>query len=318
MSPPTATWNSTSTTSTSPPRTGPAAADRTARRAADRRPPRRPPAGPAHRARLPDRHDGPARPGVRRRGGPARRGPRAMSHQVRAAEEWPLFDLRAHRLDGTTTRLHISVDLLIADAHSTRVLTGELLALYHDARAELPALGCTFRDYVLAVEALRADRAIARRGATGPTGSPTCRRPGLPLLRRPEELTARSSTACTPNSPRTPGRRCGTGRPRRASPVGGGLRRVLRGPRGVERQPRFTLNVTTFNRLLLHPDVDALVGDFTATTLLAVDGSAEPTFRARAQRLQSQLWRDLDHRTVTGWRCCACCAPRIRAGGTAR
>ncbi|MFK0289756.1 amino acid adenylation domain-containing protein [Streptomyces sp. NPDC090442] len=226
----------------------------------------------------------------------------SMSHQVRPPEEWPLFELRANRLDATITRLHISVDLLIADAHSARILTGELLALYHDPVAELPPLGCTFRDYVLAVEGLkdgprhrRSQRYWADRLAELPPA------PGLPLLRRPTELTSptfhRLHTELTPTAWQAVRAWSAAADLTPSATICAAFCEVLA---AWSDSPRFTLNVTTFNRLPLHPHVDALVGDFTATTLLAVDGSGESSFPARAKRLQDQLWRDLDHRTVTG------------------
>ena len=66
------------------------------------------------------------------------------------------------------------------------------------------------------------------------------------------------------------------------------------------KSPRFTLNLTLFNRLPLHPQVNDIVGDFTSLTLLEVDNSAEETFESRARRLQEQLWDDLDHRYISG------------------
>src|SRR5450631_4186829 len=38
-----------------------------------------------------------------------------MSHHLHRPEQWPLFEFRASLLNGGRTRLHISVDLLIAD-----------------------------------------------------------------------------------------------------------------------------------------------------------------------------------------------------------
>ena len=64
--------------------------------------------------------------------------------------------------------------------------------------------------------------------------------------------------------------------------------------------PQFTLNLTLFNRLLLHPQVNQLVGDFTSSTLLAIDNSGKDIFTTRAKRIQAQLWEDLDHRYVSG------------------
>ena len=38
-----------------------------------------------------------------------------MSHQVLPADQWPLFEIRATRLDDRITRLHFSFDLLVGD-----------------------------------------------------------------------------------------------------------------------------------------------------------------------------------------------------------
>src|SRR5262249_39260649 len=63
---------------------------------------------------------------------------------------------------------------------------------------------------------------------------------------------------------------------------------------------RFTVNLTLFNRLPLHAQVNELVGDFTSIILLAVDVSRAETFETRALRIQEQLWDDIDHRHFSG------------------
>ncbi|QKV97142.1 amino acid adenylation domain-containing protein [Streptomyces sp. NA02950] len=225
-----------------------------------------------------------------------------MSHQVRDASRWPLFDLRAHRLDDLVTRLHLSIDLLIADAHSTRILTGELMALYHDPAIALPEPGCTFRDYVVAVAELKESAGYRQaRDYWGDRLAELPAAPGLPLLRRPEDLGTprfhRLHTELAPDRWRAVrGWAASTGLTPSAV-LCAAFSEVLA---FWSDSARFTLNVTTFNRLPLHPDVDALVGDFTTTTLLAVDGASGSTFAARAKRLQERLWQDLEHRLVTG------------------
>src|SRR5450759_3750384 len=72
--------------------------------------------------------------------------------------------------------------------------------------------------------------------------------------------------------------------------------------RDRSKSPRFTLNLTLFNRLPLHPQVNDIIGDFTSLTLLTVDTSVPGTFEERARRAQTQLWEDLDHRYVSGVR----------------
>ena len=55
------------------------------------------------------------------------------------------------------------------------------------------------------------------------------------------------------------------------------------------KSPRFTLCLTLFQRLPLHPEVDRLVGDFTSLALLAVDAATPESFEERAQRLRDRL-----------------------------
>ena len=72
-----------------------------------------------------------------------------MSHQTFAVDRWPLFEIRASVLDARNVRLHVSFDLLIADAWSFTILVEQLLALYREPDTVLPRLELSFRDYVL-------------------------------------------------------------------------------------------------------------------------------------------------------------------------
>ena len=78
-----------------------------------------------------------------------------MSHQVLPSDQWPLFEIRASRLDEQCLRLHFSFDVLILDAWSLFLLFREWSELYRDPKVSLPPLELTFRDYVLAEKELR-------------------------------------------------------------------------------------------------------------------------------------------------------------------
>jgi amino acid adenylation domain-containing protein len=62
---------------------------------------------------------------------------------------------------------------------------------------------------------------------------------------------------------------------------------------------RFTLNLTLFNRLPIHEQVEALVGDFTSLTLLEIDSGGE-SLVSFARSIQAQLWSDMEHRYFDG------------------
>ncbi|HEX6097855.1 MAG TPA: amino acid adenylation domain-containing protein [Thermoanaerobaculia bacterium] len=224
-----------------------------------------------------------------------------LAHQVLPSDRWPLFDIRATRL-GDQVRLHMSLDLLIGDALSWLILCRELGTLARDPDASLPPLALSFRDYVLAEQALRESderrRALAYWDArldTLPGG------PDLPLARaattRGGGTFRRRSGELSPEN----WRRLGT-----AATAAGVTPSVLLMTAFADvlalwsATPRFTLNVTLFNRLPLHAEVDDLVGDFTSLTLLEVDGERGTTFLDRVRQVQLQLWDDLDHRQAGG------------------
>jgi amino acid adenylation domain-containing protein len=226
-----------------------------------------------------------------------------MSHQVLPADRWPLFEVRAARLGGGRVRLHVSFDMLIADAWSFQLLRRDVVRFYAEPGAEVEEVGVTFRDYVVAEGAWREtaeyERALAywRGRAEGMAGAPE-----LALARSPAAV----------------------GRPRfvrRVGRVGAGEwgRLKARGARsgltpscvllGVyaevlarwSRRQRFMINLTLFNRPEVHEGIGGVVGDFTSLTLLEVDYRAEgESFEARARGLQERLWEDLDHRQVSG------------------
>ena len=217
---------------------------------------------------------------------------------------WPLFAIAVTRLPADRCRVHVSIDLLIADVWSLFLLFREWGALYDDPAARLAPLALSFRDYVLAEAARqstpRYERAQAYWTARLPDLPPG---PALPLACDPVAI-------AQPRFVRRNGRLdAGTWQAikRQARQHGVTPSMVLCTAfaevlAARSREPRFTLNLTLFQREPLHADVTAIVGDFTSTVLLAVDGRADGHFVARARGVQRQLWHDLEHRAVSGVR----------------
>ncbi|MFI0242109.1 amino acid adenylation domain-containing protein [Streptomyces sp. NPDC016845] len=226
---------------------------------------------------------------------------RAMSHQVLPSETWPLFDIRASRTGEADARLHFGIDTLIADGGSVQILLRELLAVYRGELRPSP-LDLSFRDYVMAEQRRRGGPQRARdlaywrdRLDTLPPAPP------LPLAKRPEELTeTRFRRREAHLAADVWGRLKERAAAARITPSALALSAyatVLGTWAGTD---RFTLNLTLFNRAGDHPDLPALVGDFTALTMLEVDGAASGAFEERARRIQNRLWEDLDHQLVSG------------------
>ncbi|WP_414586466.1 amino acid adenylation domain-containing protein [Scytonema sp. PCC 10023] len=225
-----------------------------------------------------------------------------MSHQILPTDQWPLFDIRVSILNERCIRQHISFDLLIGDDWSLQVLLQELWELYQDVDTPLGAIAVSFRDYVLACVALqgsceyeRSRDYWLRRIHTLPPA------PELPLAKHPSLL----------HSPRFV-RRSATLQPEIWQQLKTRANQAGLTPSGVllaafaevlsvwSKCPRFTINLTLFNRLPLHPQINEIVGDFTSLSLLAIDNSTLDSFETHARNIQEQLWEDLDHRYFDG------------------
>jgi len=227
-----------------------------------------------------------------------------LSHQMLPSDQWPLFDIRASLLPGGRTRLHISFDLLISDAWSWQVLGREFFKMYQDPEQEIAPIDLSFRDYVQAEIAMQ-DSEIYRHSLAYWRGRLQSLPPApeLPLVQAPGSIPHPKFV-----------RRSATLEPERWRRLKSAATRAGLTPSGVllaafaeiltawSKSPCFTINLTLFNRLPIHPQVNELVGDFTSLVLLAVDNSAPEAFEVRARRLQESLWDDLDHRFVSGIR----------------
>ncbi|MGD9482024.1 amino acid adenylation domain-containing protein [Streptomyces sp. TRM70308] len=225
-----------------------------------------------------------------------------LSHQVLPLDSWPLFDVRVTWTEGARARVHVGIDLLVADVASVRLFFLELGDLYADPDAPLPALPVSFRDHVLAAERLRESDAHAqaraywrRRAETLPPN------PRLPLRPRagsdgPVRRTRRAARLEAAAWARVRERAAARG----LTPSAVQLAAYATVLGTWSRDGHFTLDVPLFNRHPPHPGIEGVIGDFTTVTLLEVDLRPGGGFTALAERLQRQLWQDLEHRQVSG------------------
>ncbi|HEY0640001.1 MAG TPA: amino acid adenylation domain-containing protein, partial [Pseudonocardiaceae bacterium] len=225
----------------------------------------------------------------------------AMSHQVLDPARWPLFDVRAVRYvrDGAErTRLGLSLDNLVLDGLSTRILLTELAVLYDDPAAELPPVGVSFRDYVLAEpdrEAVAAAEAHWRERLDALPPAPQ-----LPLRVDPGAVVRPRFSRRTETLPADRWKRL------TETARGHGLTQsavlltcfadVLS---AWSARPDLTVNLTLFDRRDVHPDIHHVLGDFTSLLLLAHEPRPGEGFLDRARRLLGRLWADLEHRDVS-------------------
>lgn len=227
-----------------------------------------------------------------------------LGHRALDPTSWPLFDVRVTWLDGGV-RLHLGIDLQVMDASSLfRVLFPDLISAYEDPDTELRTPGISFRDYViwcsgqlLGTDAYRQDaRWWSERIADLPPA------PDLPMP--PSGVGGQSGTVRFERRYRELD---ATGNERlrgTAARLGVSTSCVLTGLfsevlRGWSSQRELTLNYPVFDRHPLHPDVDALAGDFTNPLPLAARGTGN-TFAERLTELDHELAQARAHGRVNG------------------
>ncbi|MDJ1184236.1 non-ribosomal peptide synthetase [Roseofilum casamattae] len=225
-----------------------------------------------------------------------------LSHQVIESDRAPLFEICATQMDEGRVRLHLSFDALIADLGSGEILFRELYDLYQDPDRELPALSVSFRDYVYALEALKESELYQRDWNYWQQRLPELPpAPDLPLAKPLATLDEvrfhRRTHRLSPELWQPLKHRAGRFNLTPSGLLAAAFAEVLA---AWSSKPQFTLNLTLFNRLPLHEEIDRIVGDFTSLTLLAIDCREKESFVTRAQRLQKQLWEDLDRSSVSG------------------
>lgn len=217
---------------------------------------------------------------------------RQLSHRVHRPDRWPLFDVRAARIDDTTVRLFLGIDALICDSASFFLLDRDLRHFYRDPDAELPTPRTSFADFV------------AYAGQRSDTSSADYWRERMHRFPGPPALPTRTKTQARPWFAR---RRDQLSRAELSE------LRALAAEHGVtlsavlltayadalaawSGDERFAVMLTLVDRPLALPDIDQVVGDFTALIPHEVDRSGGDCFAIRVERTKKRLFDDLDHR----------------------
>jgi amino acid adenylation domain-containing protein len=218
------------------------------------------------------------------------------------ASQWPLFEISTCTLADGKHYLFFCFDHLICDAASLMILVKEWGKLIRNLQVELPALGYTYRDYILDFQQQRASKKFESsrnywldRLDSFPSA------PAIPTKVDPTEikkprfnrqrkvfsksewsaLTLRAKeNNCTPSVV-----------------LCAAYARVLS---YWSNSNDLAINLTLFNRYPFHEDVQKIVGDFTLLVLLGVNLDATDDFRKDIKHVQRTLLEALDNRFYDG------------------
>ncbi len=219
---------------------------------------------------------------------------------------WPLFELSLIRQsegpEGETgTYLQLRLDALIADATSFLLLGQELETLYRHPEREWPPLALNFGDYMRTFTEIRKSPAFERdRGYWQERLASLPEAPLLPLLTAPEQLKTRQFKRLSLHIEAPTWQALKTaGAAYNLTPNSLVLALFAASLSCWSENEQFIINLTTFQRLPLHPQVNQVVGDFTSLNLLEIP-LRQGLLADWARQIQQQLWQDLEHSLYSG------------------
>jgi acyl transferase domain-containing protein len=202
------------------------------------------------------------------------------------SSRWPLFELRASRL-GATLRMHMRFSVLIVDTHSLGVLAAERACLRDDPAGDLPPVEITYRD---CRENLR--RQPVSEASRAHWASRLAEMPPPPAIEQKSCSGDYTSLRAELGA--------GDWAALKAQAMKHGLTAssvllavyadVLRQWSGCD---VFSIGVVAASRPQIHPQIEAVVGDF--ATLLPLAVHAVDGIALNASRLQARLAEDMDN-----------------------
>lgn len=223
-----------------------------------------------------------------------------MTNHVFVLNQWPLFELRVSQLARGRARLHLSIDLLIADGPSIQLLLSQLFAAYSKGKRPQGPQRIRFRDYVLAQQQLRRQQAVAERYqrywqakfATLPAGGH--------LQIRSDRLGGNGR-----HTARLAGELAGLSELKAkalqhsVSLNGVVLAAYQETLLAWNEGKAFSVLFVNWDRYPIHPEIDQVVGDFTGLSWLGC--SAEwLSFIERVRQVEAELERDYWHSPLSG------------------
>ncbi|WP_148043474.1 non-ribosomal peptide synthetase [Chryseobacterium sp. G0240] len=224
------------------------------------------------------------------------------SHHKYPLGQWPMFHFEVSGANTADTILHLSVDLLLLDAWSADLLMREIIKAYQGQEVKKP--GYTVKQYLTDEKAWhqehqqfiqKAEEYWNARLDHIPAG------PALPFKKPLADIEhpqfGRYRFAVSDKAIETLTQKAGQYKLSATAVFATLFSKLLS---HWSDGKALTLNMTLFNRLGLHPDVNEVMGDFTNVALISYFPQNDATFLQEATAIQEQIWQAVEHRAKNG------------------
>ncbi|WP_271271073.1 non-ribosomal peptide synthetase/type I polyketide synthase [Aliamphritea hakodatensis] len=217
-----------------------------------------------------------------------------------STDSWPLFDISIIKLAETRTLIHFVIDLVVADGKSLGVVFSQLQALYDSPDAGLPETSVDIFEYMQALENHRQSPAYLRSKDYWLSRLDSLpEAPDLPVSDAVSSQLAQSLLTGVISAEHWQSLQ----KKAYAANVLPSMVALTLFCQVLEKwsgNGHFAINVLHSNRLLLQPESDQLVGNFSTTSMLEVQLTGSAGFVDRVCGIQQQMMDDLAHADFNG------------------
>ncbi|TLE10781.1 non-ribosomal peptide synthetase [Vibrio cholerae] len=223
------------------------------------------------------------------------------SHKVYSTDTYPLFDILLTKWQGKYV-LHVSFDAIIIDMKSFEILFSEWISLYQNPHLILPELQINYRDYHIQYERIRESELFARAERYWQEKTLEMSfKMNLPLVSNPASVEKPRFKRISKTIPHSIWNKviekCQV---HDISPTAFIAEMFCRLLCYWSDQDRMTLNLTLFNRLPLHAQVDDIIGDFTVLSLFDYQLRSDISARSQFETVHQRLLEDIEHNLFDG------------------
>lgn len=220
-----------------------------------------------------------------------------MGNKLFETSAFPLFDIELSQCRDFTV-LHFSIDVLISDWTSIWLLLNRFEQYYFGGENKKTDAQITFRDYMESYKKIsgtdkykKAEKYWKERIDDIPGA------PQLPVQENGEYEFERYNLVFSDDEwlgLKSASAKAGV------TPVAALVTAYSTVLERFSVNKRFSLNLTTLNRMPLHEQVNDIIGDFTSISLLSMDNTGDKTFAERAADTNKMLFEVLDNHLYSG------------------
>jgi len=224
-----------------------------------------------------------------------------FSHKIYDPEHYPLFDIIISKFNDHYI-LHISFDALIIDMSSFQILYDEWKKLYNNPDMSLPDLQVSHRDYIFQYEKVRRSELFKNAEKYWNAKLDDYNfEANIPLACNPLEIKNPRFVRLTKTIKREVWNKI-LNKTQEINISATSLilaiyARIICYWSG---QDKLCVNVSLFNRLPLHPQINEVIGDFTVLELFNYNDSQSQTINKQLKRIHENLWSDIEHSLFDG------------------